>query len=93
MSHVRAAALLCACALVVNAAAEPALGPPRRSTKKESRVVKDKIIAVKKMHVTYIYPFSLWPLPRFSNTDRGDSEQKHQYKRSSQIYQIRENKR
>ncbi|KPI97114.1 Acetylcholine receptor subunit beta-like 2 [Papilio xuthus] len=64
MSHGRALAVLCACALV-SAAAEPA--PPRRSDIKESKVIQDQTIAVRRMPIAYFYPFSLWPLPRYPN--------------------------
>ncbi|XP_068622460.1 acetylcholine receptor subunit beta-like 2 isoform X1 [Battus philenor] len=63
MSHAFAAAFLCACALVAGAVADPA--PPRRSENKDSRVMQEKTIAVRRMPIAYFYPFSLWPMPRY----------------------------
>ncbi|CAH2049141.1 unnamed protein product, partial [Iphiclides podalirius] len=93
MSYVRAAALLCACALMANVATKAAPAPPRRSENKDSNVVQDKTIAVRRMPIAYFYPFSLWPLPRYPNRDRDDSEVKYRYRRSLQIYQIKNNER
>ncbi|KPJ04919.1 hypothetical protein RR46_00783 [Papilio xuthus] len=50
----------------------------------ESKVIQDQTIAVRRMPIAYFYPFSLWPLPRYPNRDREESDQK--YRRSLEVH-------
>ncbi|XP_053611539.1 acetylcholine receptor subunit beta-like 2 isoform X6 [Plodia interpunctella] len=65
MAHVRTAALICACALFANAAAKPEPAPPRRSDSKDSKMAHERTIVVRRLPAAYLYPFSLWPIPKY----------------------------
>ncbi|KAJ2949446.1 hypothetical protein O0L34_g15362 [Tuta absoluta] len=95
MSHARTAALICVCALVANAAADPAPAPapPRRLENKESKMVQENSIVVRRMPNAYFYPFSLWPLPKFPAREHGESIESFHYKRNLNNIQIKQNKR
>ncbi|XP_064072995.1 acetylcholine receptor subunit beta-like 2 isoform X3 [Vanessa tameamea] len=67
MSHARATVLICACALVANIVAIPA--PPRRSDNKDTeKMPQERTIVIRRVPNAYLYPFSLWPLPKYPIT-------------------------
>ncbi|RVE43613.1 hypothetical protein evm_011733 [Chilo suppressalis] len=99
MSHARATALICACALFAIAFARPAPAlPPPATTKKcahkEAKMMQqDKsIVVVRKIPVAYFYPFSLWPVPKYQPRSREDTHEIHHYKRNQKNVH-RKNKR
>ncbi|CAG9565929.1 unnamed protein product [Danaus chrysippus] len=63
MAHTRATAFICAWALFANITAIPA--PPRRNEKQETpHMAQERTIVIRRVPNAYIYPFSLWPLPK-----------------------------
>ncbi|XP_061379531.1 acetylcholine receptor subunit beta-like 2 isoform X3 [Danaus plexippus] len=63
MAHSRATAFICAWALFANITAIPA--PPRRNEKQETpNMAQERTIVIRRVPNAYIYPFSLWPLPK-----------------------------
>ncbi|CAH0718169.1 unnamed protein product, partial [Brenthis ino] len=56
-------ALFCACALVASIFAIPA--PPRRDNKDSEKMAQERTIVIRRVPNAYVYPFSLWPLPKY----------------------------
>ncbi|XP_039758344.1 acetylcholine receptor subunit beta-like 2 isoform X3 [Pararge aegeria] len=63
MSRVRTAALLCACALAANIVAAP---PKRTDNKGSENMAQERTIVIRRvLPKAFVYPFSLWPLPKY----------------------------
>ncbi|VVD05793.1 unnamed protein product [Leptidea sinapis] len=74
MAHV-CLVLICAGAFLVLVLSDPA--PPRKMVGKELEVLQEKPIVVRRVLHAHLYPFSLWPLPKFSNQDNEDFDEYH----------------
>ncbi|CAG4935714.1 unnamed protein product [Colias eurytheme] len=91
MAHARTAAVVCICALVVIVVSDPALAPNKKMETKERKTIQEKPIIIRRVPSAYFYPFSLWPLPKYSVGENEEFESYHV--RSIKNVQVRQNKR
>ncbi|XP_038221842.1 acetylcholine receptor subunit beta-like 2 isoform X5 [Zerene cesonia] len=66
MAHAHTAVVVCVCALVAIVVSEPALAPNKKMESKERKTIQEKPIIIRRVPSAYFYPFSLWPLPKYS---------------------------